>query len=667
MRGSVSSKIALYLNLMIKKILLAAILSAFVLPVFSVLRAQAPITDHSMLPGERPHLPGVLHQYPLPGATEESPRMNIGIRATSPFASDVLSKLTAEAVGSKSGPHKMTVEITGGDMAATLNDMLIFHPAVPFEYGEAVTFSYAAPLASGGMLSNQFSYVTKVPVASDQKATFVDQELADIAAYNATAALTGAHHDRGAIPMDADPNLPKTLVTVWDHPTPGEIYWANYGKGGAIPLFSHLIAFDDSGNVLRSLQIPGAPTNNVLDFTPQPNFSNNRLTYWSYASGKFFLTDTTLTPILDTYQVAESVDSTDGHEFHMFPDGGYAILGVDTIRQDLTIPYGGLANAIIGWSTIEVFNKDKKQVFYWNGKDHFFVTDAVKVRLSVQPGTKSQTVDIQHSNSLDFDAKGDIILSSRHLCEITKIDGASGNTIWHLGGKNNQFQLIGDSVWFSYQHDARWQKDGHMTLFDNSNFDSVQGRPSNDTIRASRAVEYALDTVAKTATLVWQYHHTPDILCIAMGSVQRLDNLNTLIGWGVNSVNITEVEKVTNKTLFELTTTNGDFGYRATKVPYGSASIAVQAKQPSLSTTLEIEPATGDQTMIHYVLAKSESVSLKVYDALGREVRVLCAGAEESVGDHLAPLDLTGLASGTYYCVLRMPEGTANCTFSRTK
>jgi hypothetical protein len=46
-----------------------------------------------------------------------------------------------------------------------------------------------------------------------------------------------------------------------------------------------------------------------------------------------------------------------------------------------------------------------------------------------------------------------------------------------------------------------------------------------------RAVEYALDTTAMTATLVWQFRHSPIIYTPYVGLVQRLRNGNTSIAY----------------------------------------------------------------------------------------------------------------------------------------
>ncbi len=121
-----------------------------------------------------------------------------------------------------------------------------------------------------------------------------------------------------------------------------------------------------------------------------------------------------------------------------------------------------------------------------------------------------------------------ILLSSRHLNEITKINRATGDMIWRLGGVHNQFTFVNDTLPFHYQHHIRRIANGNITCSIMEIFTHLL---------FSRAVEYHLDEVNKIATLVWQYRNTPVIYGPSMGSVQRLQNGNTLICWGRNKSN----------------------------------------------------------------------------------------------------------------------------------
>ena len=186
--------------------------------------------------------------------------------------------------------------------------------------------------------------------------------------------------------------------------------------------------------------------------------------------------------------------------------------------------YGGRPDAQVIDLVLQELDQDNNVVFQWNGRDHFAITD------TYEPLT-TPLVDLVHGNAVELDADGNLLLSSRHLSEITKINRTTGDIVWRLGGKHNQFTFNGDPVLpdvgaFSYQHDIRRQANGNITLFDNGNQFISAGQ------RGSRGVEYSLDEAAKTATLVREFRLTPDVVSIYMGNLQRLPNGNSLVGWG---------------------------------------------------------------------------------------------------------------------------------------
>ena len=82
------------------------------------------------------------------------------------------------------------------------------------------------------------------------------------------------------------------------------------------------------------------------------------------------------------------------------------------------------------------------------------------------------------------------------------------------------------------QHDVRLLPNGHLLLYDNGYAHS----PSE-----SRAVEYALDVGSMTATMVWQYRHSPAIFTPVVGSVQRYADGATLVGFGGGGMRVVEV------------------------------------------------------------------------------------------------------------------------------
>src|SRR6266540_4839057 len=108
---------------------------------------------------------------------------------------------------------------------------------------------------------------------------------------------------------------------------------------------------------------------------------------------------------------------------------------------------------------------------------------------------------------------GTLLISCRHMNEITKIDRQSGQILWRMGlnALNNMFKFPNDTRGWSHQHDARILPNGHLTLFDNGNNLSPQ---------YSRALEFALDEQNLVATKVWDRHHEPEAYSSFMGNVE---------------------------------------------------------------------------------------------------------------------------------------------------
>ena len=232
------------------------------------------------------------------------------------------------------------------------------------------------------------------------------------------------------------------------------------------------------------------------------------------------------------------------------------MLGHDPQIIDMSaiVPGGQRAATVVG-AVIQELDNNKHVIFQWRSFDHFKVTDVVGEDLT------ANVIDAVHPNTIEVDNDGQLLLSSRHMDEITKIDRTTGAIIWRWGGKNNQFSYSNDTVGFSHQHSIRRTPAGSLILFDNGNY---------HTPPASRAVEYSMDETNKTVTLLWQFAHTPEIDATAMGSVQRLPNGNTLIGWGSASPALTEV-RPDGSIALELKFPDSVVSYRRVPLPVDAA------------------------------------------------------------------------------------------------
>jgi len=115
------------------------------------------------------------------------------------------------------------------------------------------------------------------------------------------------------------------------------------------------------------------------------------------------------------------------------------------------------------------------------------------------------------------------IISTKGTFAVYKVDRESGEILWRLGGKNTDFEM-GEGTRFAYQHDARRQSDGTITIFDNAAPPQVREQ--------SRGIVVDLDMNGMSATLVREYTHPNKLLSTSQGNVQHLPNGNVCVGWG---------------------------------------------------------------------------------------------------------------------------------------
>lgn len=237
----------------------------------------------------------------------------------------------------------------------------------------------------------------------------------------------------------------------------------------------------------------------------------------------------------------------DNHDFRVLPNGHSLVMIYDSQYVDMSkIVAGGYPAARIDESVIQEVDIDNNVVFQWRSFDHIPITDTYK------PITKN--LDYIHVNSIWFDElDGNIIASCRETSEVIKINRTTGDLVWRMGGKHNEFTFINgipgntDPPMFQEQHSARRLANGNLTIFDNGYAPNVPGmdRPY------SRAVEYVIDEVNKTATLVWQFRHNPDIITSNGGSMKRLAGGHSIIQWGPDNtaspkLAMTEVDEAGN-------------------------------------------------------------------------------------------------------------------------
>ncbi|MEO6167513.1 MAG: aryl-sulfate sulfotransferase [Chitinophagales bacterium] len=298
---------------------------------------------------------------------------------------------------------------------------------------------------------------------------------------------------------------------------------------------------------------------------------NGYLTYYSPPNNKFYLLDSNYY-LLDSFECKNGYAAElDNHEFLMFPDGSkYLLISHKEIVDMSQVVAGGNPNAVVEFPVIQEQDAVGNVIFEWASWDHFNITDA-----TYDVPLTANSIDPFHTNSIEVDYDNNLLISSRYLDEITKIDHENGNIIWRMGGENNQFTFVNDPVnpHFSHQHDVRRLTNGNITLFDNGNLRFPQ---------VSYAREYQLDEVNKIATLIWSYQHPAingkEVFGLAAGNTQRLSNGNTLVNYGMLSnfnaglPNATEVTPSGDIAWEIRFTENQTFSYRMFKFDWDPCS-----------------------------------------------------------------------------------------------
>jgi len=159
-----------------------------------------------------------------------------------------------------------------------------------------------------------------------------------------------------------------------------------------------------------------------------------------------------------------------------------------------------------------------------------------------------------HVNSVDLLDDGWLV-SLRSPGEVIRIARDSGQIAWRLGGPRSDFTFVDDPrSGFFGQHSARWIEPDNVILLDNGT--NMGSRSTGDV----RVVQYALDLDAGTATMVFEYALDGVGGAEFAGSVQRLDDGRTVVGFGSAGVAVVLDALGTEITRLELPA--GMYSYR---------------------------------------------------------------------------------------------------------
>ncbi|WP_344685068.1 arylsulfotransferase family protein, partial [Saccharopolyspora taberi] len=334
------------------------------------------------------------------------------------------------------------------------------------------------------------------------------------------------------------------IKTPADGTEPGYVFLAPYGKGAQ----GGPMVVDDTGSPVWSMPVGDGVGSFSMDFKTQQYQGKPVLTWWQgrpqpgYGQGEYVILDQSYRQIA-TVRMGNNLDA-DLHEMVITARGTALLMAYNTVQLDRPVVEGVVQ---------EIDIASGKVLFEWRSLQHIGVEES-----TVAP-PEGKPFDYIHLNSVQETADGDLLISARHTDALYQVDRETGNVEWRMGGTRSDFQVAPEAA-FARQHDARWQPDGSLTLFDNA---------SDKPGPASRALVLSVDEQARKVGLVKAFPHPNGTTSTSQSSHQVLPGGHHFVGWGSQS-HFTEFDAEGKVVL------HGEFGdgmpsYRAFRLPWTGA------------------------------------------------------------------------------------------------
>ncbi|MER5389076.1 arylsulfotransferase family protein [Saccharopolyspora sp. NPDC002686] len=324
---------------------------------------------------------------------------------------------------------------------------------------------------------------------------------------------------------------------------PGSIFVAPHGTAAQ----SGPMIIDDTGQPVWFQPVGDGAQLFTMDFKAQTYQGQPVLTWWQgaphpgYGDGEYVVLDR-------SYQQIATVRAGNGlkadlHEMIITPRNTALLIAYHTVQLDRPVVEGVVQEIDIATGAV---------LLDWRSLDHVALDEST-VPLPEDPAAP---YDYLHLNSITEDADGNLLISARHTDTIYQVDRATGDVRWRLGGKRSDFAADPDAV-FARQHDARWQPDGTMSLFDNA---------ASEPGPVSRGLVLAVDQEARTARVVREFKHPGGGTSVSQGDHQVLPGGNSFVGWG-SQPEFTEFDQ-NGEVVLHGSLGDGMPSYRAFRLPW---------------------------------------------------------------------------------------------------
>src|ERR671910_1454331 len=213
----------------------------------------------------------------------------------------------------------------------------------------------------------------------------------------------------------------------------------------------------------------------VMNFKAQTYKGETVLTWWEgyhtgYGQGEYVILDSSYRE-LARFRAGNGYEG-DHHEFFITPEDTALITIYSKVQRDLS-SVGGPADGVVLDGIVQEIDIETGEVlFEWHSLDHIGLEES----LYEPPPDLNAAFDYFHINSIDPIPGGYLIISARRTCAVYKVDRKTGEVVWRLGGEQSDFDM-GYGTRTDWQHHARRQPDGTITIFDNGGIQKdVQSR-----------------------------------------------------------------------------------------------------------------------------------------------------------------------------------------------